>query len=81
MNVIYFRGTRKKKSKTEGNRGTKKGNIENQDFDFGEQGKMPIFSGNKGIGTPWEGLINRSLHSPFGSAVYRKLKKNKAVEG
>ena len=25
-------------------------NIENQDFDFGEQGKMPIFSGNKGTG-------------------------------
>ena len=28
------------------------GNIENQDFDFGEQGKMPIFQGNKGTGTP-----------------------------
>ena len=27
-------------------------NIENQDFDFGEQGKMPIFfQGNKGPGT------------------------------
>ena len=24
------------------------GNIENQDFDFGEQGKMPIFSRDKG---------------------------------
>ena len=23
-------------------------NIENQDFDFGEQGKMPIFSGEQG---------------------------------
>ena len=29
------------------------GNIENQDFDFGEQGKMSIFfQGNKGKGTP-----------------------------
>ena len=24
------------------------GNIENEDFDFGEQGKMPIFSGEQG---------------------------------
>ena len=24
------------------------GNIENQDIDFGEQGKMPIFSGEQG---------------------------------
>ena len=29
------------------------GTIENQDFDFGEQGKMPIFfQGNKGTNTP-----------------------------
>ena len=28
------------------------GNIENQDFNFGEQGKMSIFQGNKGTGTP-----------------------------
>ena len=49
--TIYFRRTREQKSKTEGNMeqmqfwGT--GNIENQDFDFGEQGKMSIFfSGN-----------------------------------
>ena len=29
------------------------GNIENQNFDFGEQGKMPIlFQGSKGTGTP-----------------------------
>ena len=26
-------------------------NIENQDFDSGEQGKMPIFQGNKGTDT------------------------------
>ena len=45
--AIYFRGTREQKSKTEGNRGTKAirrtGNIENQIFDFGKQGKMPFF--------------------------------------
>ena len=35
------------------------GNIENQDFDFGEQAKMTIFfQGNKGTGTPWDGLIS-----------------------
>ena len=28
------------------------GNIENQDFDFGEQGKCRFFQGNKGTGTP-----------------------------
>ena len=48
------------KSKTEENRGTKAiwqtGNIENQDFYFGEQGKMPIFfSGKQG---------NRYPHTP-----------------
>ena len=38
---IYFRRTREQKSKTEGNRETRRtGNIENEDFDFGEQGKM-----------------------------------------
>ena len=35
------------------------GNVENQDFDFGKQGKCPFFfQGNKGTGTPhphWEG--------------------------
>ena len=48
--AIYFkfRGTREQKSKTEGNLGEQKqfgrtGNIENQDFDFGKQGKMPTF--------------------------------------
>ena len=56
-NAIYFGGTREQKPKTEGNRGTKPvlGNREhrNQDFDLGEQGKMPIFSDEP---TPWEGL-------------------------
>ena len=54
--AIYFSGTREQTSKTEGNRGTKailgNKNIGNQDFDFGEQGKMPIFQGNKGTDTP-----------------------------
>ena len=47
--AIYFRRTREQKSKTEGNRGTKAifWNIQNQNFDFGEQGKMPIFSGEQ----------------------------------
>ena len=47
--AIYFRGSREQKSKTEGNKRTKAiwGNTE-QDFDFGEQGKMPIFSGEQG---------------------------------
>ena len=27
-------------------------NIDNRDFDFGEQGKIPISQGNKGTGTP-----------------------------
>ena len=31
------------------------GNIGNKDFDFGEQSN--VFQGNKGTGTPWEGLI------------------------
>ena len=55
--AICFRGTREQKSKTEGNRGHRQfwetGNRENQDFDFGEQGKMPFFfQGNKGTCTP-----------------------------
>ena len=50
----FFQGNKSLKLKGTGERrqfwGT--GNIENQDFDFGEQGKMPIFQGNKGTGTP-----------------------------
>ena len=43
-----------------------KGNIENQDFDFGEQGKMPIFFSwgtreQVPPRTPWEGLV----YAPF----------------
>ena len=52
--AIYFRETREQKSKTEGNRGTRAfwgvggtGNIKNQDFDFGEQGKNWFFQGNR----------------------------------
>ena len=40
------------------------GNIENQYFDFGEQGNMPIFQGNKGTGTPTP--IRPLLGSPKG---------------
>ena len=53
--AIYFRRTREQKSKTEGNMeqmqfwGT--GNIENQDFDFGEEGKMSIFFQGTRTGT------------------------------
>ena len=35
------------------------GNIEHQDFDLGEKGKMPIFSGEQGNRChPREGLMN-----------------------
>ena len=56
--VIYFRGTREQKSKTEGNRGTKAilGNREHRKsrFWFWEQGKTPIFfqENKPGTGTP-----------------------------
>ena len=42
------------KLKGTGNKGSsREQETENQDFDFGEQGKMPIFfQGNKGTGTP-----------------------------
>ena len=49
--AIYLSGTREQKSRTEGNRETKAilgtGNIENQDFDFGEREKMPFFRGTR----------------------------------
>ena len=50
--AIHFSGTREQESKTEGNRGEQRqfwgtGNIENQNFDFGEQEKMSIFSGEQ----------------------------------
>ena len=35
-------------------------NIENQNFDFGEQGKMPFFRGTREQVSPWEGL-NKDL--------------------
>ena len=50
-----FQGTREQKSKNEGTISTVflgTGNIKNQDFDLGEQGKMLAFQGNKGTGTP-----------------------------
>ena len=40
------------------------GNIVNQDFYFGEQGKMPIFQGNKGTGT----FTPKPLGGPYVSA-------------
>ena len=72
--AIYFRGTREQKSQTEGSRGTKAilGNREhrNQNFDFGEQGKMPIFffQENKETST-WEGL--HSNHTSLIILIYR----------
>ena len=49
--AIYFRGTRNKSLKLKGTGEQRQfwgtGNIENQDFDFGEQGKMQIFSGEQ----------------------------------
>ena len=36
------------------------GKIENQDLNFGEQGKMPIFSGEQG---------NRYPHTPLGGLL------------
>ena len=66
--AIYFRGTRWQKSKLKGTEeqrrfwGTE--NIENHDFDFGEQGKMLIFwGGNKGTGTPTGRALKSSLAS------------------
>ena len=50
-----FRGIEEQRPKNKGNRGTQAilGNIENQDFFFGEQGNEAIFfEGNKGTGTP-----------------------------
>ena len=54
--AIYFREQGNKRPKLKG-RGEQrqylgKGSIENQDFDFGEQGKCRfVFQGNKGKGT------------------------------
>ena len=48
----FISGEQGNKSITERNRGTK-AVLSNQDFDFGEQMKLPIFfQGNKGTGTP-----------------------------
>ena len=55
--AIYVRGQENRSLKLTGTGEERQfwgtGNIEIQDFDFGEQGKMPIcFQGNKGTGAP-----------------------------
>ena len=66
--ILGEQGKKSQKLKGKGEqrqfRGT--GNTENQDFDFGEQGKMEGdgFQGNKGTGTPREGLtISKKMKS------------------
>ena len=40
------------------------GNIRKQIFDFWGTGEQAnLFQGNKGTGTPWEGLVNCALES------------------
>ena len=69
--VLGNRGTRAIFSREQGNKGLKirgtgehrqfggTGNIENQDFVLGEQGKKAIFSrGTREQVHPWEGLVN-----------------------
>ena len=56
----FFRGTGEQMPKNKGNREHRQfsgtGNIENQDFVFGEQGHF-FFRGEQGNGyPPWEGL-------------------------
>ena len=60
------------------------GNTENQDFDFGEQGKMAIFLGNKGIGTPlphfpYSAVSDQSLH--YFQVYYVKLDSTNVSRG
>ena len=65
---IYFRGTWEQRPNFEGNREKRQylgtGNIRKQNFDFwGNEKQANLFQGNKGTGTPWEGL-----NEPFQSS-------------